>query len=103
MDVNLVEVRQLQFIETQCCFFLLLRYILKNDLPIVWQQWVDCIEWDRSTNSRLIHHRVTQAHLNPSNPEKMRNQLAEDMMGEDMLNVMIQYQVKNFILVQLCR
>ena len=71
-----------------------LRYLLLKDLPIVWQQWVDCILWDRSSNSRLIHHRAsTDSHLYPTTPEKMRNQLAEDMMGAEMLNVMLCYQV----------
>lgn len=73
------------------------RYLVKSGHPIVWKQWVDCIEWDRATNSRLIHHKVTESHLHPNSAEKMRNKLAEDMMGEDMLNVMLKYQVSTFI------
>jgi hypothetical protein len=55
---------------------------------IRWIQWVQTIKWDRDTNSRPLHYRVSDEHLFPNSCEKMRNKLAEDMLGYDMLNVM---------------
>lgn len=60
---------------------------------IVWKQWVAAVKWDRETNSRLVHRKVTDAHLFPNQSEKMRNQLAEDMLNGDMLNLMKAYQL----------
>ena len=50
------------------------------------------MEWDRSNNSRPIHYKVTDTHLNPNEAEKMRNQLAEDMLDSNMLGLMECYQ-----------
>jgi hypothetical protein len=62
-------------------------------LPIVWQQWLDAVQWDRTTNSRLLHYKASDTHLHPSHVEKMRNHLAEEMMDDEMLNLMLHYQV----------
>ena len=59
---------------------------------IVWKQWVAAVMWDRDTNSRLVHRKVTDSHLFPNQSEKMRNQLAEEMLDADMLNLMKAYQ-----------
>ena len=56
--------------------------------PIMWQQWLDAVQWDRSTNARLVHHRITNSHLSPTSDDTMRNQLAEDMLNKNMLNLM---------------
>ena len=39
------------------------RKIKKGDNYIVWDHWVDAIRWDEQTNSRRIHHKITQLHL----------------------------------------
>jgi hypothetical protein len=47
---------------------------------IVWKQWEMAVEWDRNTNGRRIHHKVTESHLHPNIAEQMRNELAETML-----------------------
>lgn len=69
---------------TRCCKF--------KDSDIIWKQWIAAVNWDRDINSRLIHFRVTDAHIFPNQSEKMRNKLAEEMMNADMLNLMLAYQ-----------
>lgn len=70
------------------------RILMLKGLPIVWQQWLDAVRWDRITNSRLLHYKASDTHLYPSHVEKMRNHLAEEMLDADMLNLMEHYQVK---------
>jgi hypothetical protein len=41
-----------------------------NENIIVWKQWEMAVEWDRNTNSRRIHHNVTESHLHPNIAEK---------------------------------
>jgi hypothetical protein len=48
---------------------------------IVWKQWKMAVEWDRNTNGRRIHHKVTESHLHPNIAEKMKNELAETMLN----------------------
>ena len=67
----------------------------KNGRYIYWCHFKNAIEWDRTTNSRPLHNRVTNVHLNPTNSEKMRNHLAEEMLNYDMLNVMKHYQTQH--------
>ena len=67
------------------------KLILKNK-SIVWDHWVQAVDWDRNTNSRPIHYKVTDTHLYPNGSDKMRNQLAEDMLDKNMLQLMECYQ-----------
>ena len=39
-----------------------------------------------------MHYKVTDTHLNPNGADKMRNQLAEDMLDRNMLHLMACYQ-----------
>ena len=64
------------------------RHIMKNEKEIIWRHWEKAVEWDRTTNSRRLHYKVTEAHLHPNIAEKMRNELAETMLNNDMLNLM---------------
>ena len=68
------------------------RCIQLSGKSIVWQQWLDAVKWDRDSNSQRIHYKVTEAHLNPSSTEKMRNELAQDMLGAEALHLMTVYQ-----------
>ena len=68
------------------------RKLMLSEKAIVWQHWIDAVEWDRTMNSRPIHYKVTDTHLYPNGAEKMRNQLGEDMLNEDMLHLMREYQ-----------
>ena len=63
-----------------------------KEMPIVWKQWEDAVQWDRTVNSRPIHYKVTDSHLHPNISEKMRNHLAEDMLDENMLHLMECYR-----------
>lgn len=42
--------------------------------------WISAAKWDRDTNSCLIHHKITNAHIFPNQLEKMHNYLAEEML-----------------------
>ena len=62
-----------------------------NGKCIVWEHWVDAVAWDR-LKSRKIHQKITEAHMNPSSSEKMRNHLAEEVLNNDMLYLMLCYK-----------
>ena len=67
--------------------------LLKKDGKcIVWEHWEQAAKWDRETNSRRIHRKITTEHLNPDGPQKMRNSLAEEMLDNDMLYLMTSYR-----------
>jgi hypothetical protein len=68
------------------------RYLLHKGKPIVWAQWIKAVQWDRDSNPRRVHYKLTDSHLYPNSAEKMRNHLAEEMMDEDMLHLMQLYQ-----------
>ena len=59
---------------------------------IVWQHWISAAQWNRLTNSRLIHHKLSNSHLFPNSSEKMRNHLAEEMLNADALNLLQCYR-----------
>jgi len=68
------------------------RLIEKGGITIVWDHWIDASKWDSRTNSRLVYHKLTQSHLHPDSGDKMRNHLADEVLNEDMLHLMRQYQ-----------
>ncbi|CAG2207258.1 unnamed protein product [Mytilus edulis] len=55
------------------------------------KMWIDAYNWDRTTNSFHIHHKLSEEHIFPSNAQKMRNKLAFDVLDSEMLNLMQQY------------
>lgn len=59
---------------------------------IVWKYWIDAVKWDREVNSRTLGYNITDTHLYPNCPEKMRNHLAEEMLDADFLFLMKNYQ-----------
>ncbi|KAK3089320.1 hypothetical protein FSP39_002711 [Pinctada imbricata] len=67
------------------------RLIMKNGKYITWRHWEKAVEWDRLTNSRRLHYKISESHLHPNIAEKMRNVLAESMSNTDMLNLMESY------------
>lgn len=60
---------------------------------ILWEHWQQAFDWDLAENPETmrIHHKLTKQHLDPTNPEKMRNHLAEECLDADMLNLMETY------------
>ncbi|XP_014673389.1 PREDICTED: uncharacterized protein LOC106813695 isoform X2 [Priapulus caudatus] len=62
---------------------------------ITWEMWVKAYQWDRAANPSevsRIHHVLTDEHIWPNNGQKMRNKLAEDVLGKEMLHLFKAYQ-----------
>ena len=51
----------------------------------------DAYDWDRQ-NCLSFHRKLTDEHIHPSNQEKIRNHLAEEMLNAEMLNLILHYQ-----------
>ena len=64
---------------------------LPSNDTILWQMFVDAFNWDR-TNALQLHRKLTNEHIYPSNQEKMRNHLAEDVLCTEMLHLFLQFQ-----------
>jgi len=58
---------------------------------VQWQMWVNAFQWDRA-NALQLHSKLTNEHLFPSSQSKMRNKLAEDVLNNEMLNLMLTYK-----------
>ena len=59
---------------------------------IYWEHWVNAFKWDRETNAFPLHRKLTNDHLFLTQESKMRNQLAEDVMNDEMLRLMESFQ-----------
>jgi hypothetical protein len=68
-----------------------------GEYSIRWQHWVDAHEWDTTHHGFSIHRRLTESHIFPSSKEKMRNQLAEDVLNWEMLHLMKVCKLANTI------
>ena len=86
------------------------RTIRLHDKDVVWAHWVSAAAWDKKreeNGGRRIHYKLTKAHLEPSQSEKMRNALAEEALNSDMLYLMQSYQVNSiyiyFIFADQCQ
>lgn len=58
---------------------------------VMWNMWIDAYRWD-CKNPVQIHKSLTNEHLFPTNVSKMRNKLAEDVLDNEMLNLMLSYK-----------
>lgn len=56
--------------------------------PIQWRSWTKVYNWDRSTFTMRVHHRLTNEHIFPDNAQKMRHHLAEEALNGDILYLM---------------
>ena len=86
------------------------RTIRLHDKDVVWAHWVSAAAWDKKreeNGGRRIHYKLTKAHLEPSQSEKMRNALAEEALNSDMLYLMQSYKVNSiyiyFIFADQCQ
>lgn len=72
----------------------IIRTIRMSGQEVSWKHWEECVEWDmeRLSSGRRIYPKITKSHLRPSDSEKMRNHLAEEMLNTDMLHLMECYQ-----------
>lgn len=59
---------------------------------ITWDHFLRAFMWDREVNPMRIHRKLTDEHMFLTNTAKMRNHLAEQVLDEDMLNLLIQFQ-----------
>ena len=55
---------------------------------VEWNFWVEAFNHSRSAPLE-IHRKLTYKHVFPENAEKMRNHLAEEVLNEDMLQLML--------------
>lgn len=55
---------------------------------ILWQHWVDAYEWDIANHCIKIYKNLCQDHFTLDGPEKMKNNLAFDVLNKDMLHLM---------------
>ena len=53
-------------------------------MKIHWSMWREAYEFDKQHSLR-IHRKLTADHIDLSWGQKMRNHLAADVLGEDML------------------
>ena len=53
--------------------------------------FIDCYKWDK-TNGVPLHRKLSGDHIFPTNQQRIRHHLAEDVFDNDMLHVMSRYQ-----------
>ena len=59
-----------------------------NGKLILWKHWQLAYQWDQQRISLKLHHKLTPAHFELTPASLMRNQLAVDVLDEDMLRLM---------------
>ena len=62
-----------------------------SGVAIVWKYWSDAYQFDR-TNPIQYHRKLTHEHIVMDNCAKMRNHLAEHVLDEDMLQLMLHFK-----------
>lgn len=61
------------------------RYLTNSEgKNITWSMWKEAYAWD-CRNVLPLHRKLSAAHFSPSDSEKMRNHLAEEVLNADML------------------
>ena len=60
-------------------------------LDIQWKAWVEAYDFDRS-NPIQVHKKLTKDHIYLDTSSKMRNHLAEEVLNDDMLQLMVDYK-----------
>ena len=63
------------------------RHFIYDGQEILWQQWVDAYNHDK-TNSISTFRRLSDDHFYLNSASRMRNHLADDVLGEEMVNLM---------------
>lgn len=53
--------------------------------------WVNAYQWDQQ-NALQLHRKLSNEHIYPSSQGKMRNHLAEEVLSNDILNLMLEYK-----------
>ena len=55
---------------------------------MLWEHFKQAYNWDQSNFSLPVHERLTEQHFELDSAAKMRNHLAEDVLGRKMLFLM---------------
>ena len=55
---------------------------------VLWEHWLQAYQWDVRNHSFPVHQKLTEEHMFPSNQQKMRNGLAEEVLDKNMLHLM---------------
>jgi hypothetical protein len=63
-----------------------------DGVSILWKFWSEAFEFDR-TNPLQCHRKLSHEHIVLDNAAKMRNHLAEQVLDEDMLQLMLQFKI----------
>ncbi|KAK3726529.1 hypothetical protein QZH41_015565 [Actinostola sp. cb2023] len=63
-----------------------------DEEEILWAHLRKAYEYDITHNSLQTHRHLTEDHFHLTSTSKMRNYLADDVLGEDMLNLVKVYQ-----------
>ena len=66
----------------------LLQPLHVGNVFILWRHWTEAAAWDQAENSFPVFQKLTTEHLAPNQRDKMRNHLAEDVLGPKMLHLM---------------
>ena len=69
-----------------------IRTLKNGDHLILWDHWIQAFKWDHDTNPFPIHRKLTYEHFYLTPQSKMRNQLAEDALDQEMLHLMQLFQ-----------
>ena len=73
-----------------------MRKLRTGGKDIYFDHWRSAFEWDQNSHSMKRHEKLTLHHFKLDSRSKMRNQLAEDVLNDKMLNLMTVYQ-KDFL------
>lgn len=68
------------------------RHLTIKDKFIEWDHFKEAYLWDISSNPFPIHQKLTQEHIYLTSENKMRNNLAEDVLNCEMLHLMELYR-----------
>jgi hypothetical protein len=69
---------------------------------MVWQQWVDAYNYDKS-NSISTFRRLTDDHFYLNSASRMRNHLADDVLGEEMMNLIQVFEECQYAMTGSCK
>ena len=67
------------------------RCLMLDNMPITWDMFIRTYEFNNTYCLRPDLH-LTKMHVYPSNTDKMRNHLAEEVLNKDFLELMSKYQ-----------
>ena len=64
------------------------RVITLHNTKVLWQHWQDAVTWDIESHPLKLKHRISKQHVVIDRSDKMRNHLAFEVLGKEMLHLM---------------